>query len=118
MFGFHNTKEITGYYSGTETDRMPYIAISDNSTTTPVTIVEHENGEKWVTSTVQNEWCNYNDNYISKAYFDAANGRLAVNGRGNTYMAAVNLNLGKIKSISRLRFTTTIGGKGGGALLF
>ena len=47
MLGFHNTKEITGYYSGTETDRMPYIAISDNSTTTPVTIVEHENGEKW-----------------------------------------------------------------------
>lgn len=33
-------------------------------------------------------------------------------------MAAVNLNLGKIKSISRLRFTTTIGGKGGGVLLF
>lgn len=50
MFGFHNTKEITGYYSGTETDRMPYIATSDNSTTTPVTIVEHENGEKLVTS--------------------------------------------------------------------
>lgn len=93
---------------------------ADNAATTATVIdttahtIAKGDGIEWKTSTLHNGL----GQNIAKAYVDTEAQNLKVNGWGITWMGAVNLDLGKTESLSRMKFTTVPQGRGGGAMLF